>query len=59
MTLTLQNFENILAFQNKTHKNFSQTLNIMIDQWDEYSLLIQKIQRQQDLDNLAKAEVIK
>ena len=59
VTLTLQNLENIMLYQNKTRKNFSQTLNVMLDQWDEYSLVIQKAQEKQEKIDLKEAEVIK
>lgn len=59
VTLTLQNLENIMLYQHKTRKNFSQTLNIMLGEWDKFSIMIQKMQREQDIENLQKAEVIK
>lgn len=63
VTLKLQNLETIMFFQNKTRKNFSKTLNVIIEQWDEYSIMVQKVQEQRELDkevkNLKNAEVIK
>lgn len=59
VSLKIENLEVVIGYTNKTRKNFSQTLNIIIEEWDKYSLLIQKIKDQEYLKNLQKAEVIK
>jgi len=44
---------------NKTRKNFSQTLNIIIEEWDKYSIIIQRIKDENMIKELSKAEMIK
>jgi len=42
VTLKTGNIEIITGFMNKTKKNFSATLNIIIKQWDEISVMLMK-----------------
>jgi len=62
VSLKIKNIEIVQGFMHKTRRNFSQTVNIIIEQWDGYSLAMQKIQEdlsvQQKLDEIKKAEVI-
>jgi len=57
------NIEIIQGFQHKTRKNFSQTLNIIIEQWDKFSIEIQKFQEklkiEKQVKDIKKAKVIK
>ena len=59
VTLSLKNVEIIRGYMNKTRRNFSKTLNIIIQQWDSISLEIMKIQEKKGIDNVLKAKVIK
>jgi len=59
VTLTFNNLENVMLFQDRTHRNFSQTLNIIIEQWEKFRVIIEKLEAQEHLDKMQKAEVIK
>ncbi|GAH59263.1 unnamed protein product [marine sediment metagenome] len=62
-TFKLGNLELIQDFMYKTKKNFSVTLNVIIEQWDEFSIAIEKARRDQEtqkglehFDQLQKAK---
>lgn len=68
ISLKASNIEIIQGFMNKTKKNFSQTVNIIIKQWDDYSIFMLKYKRdretQKELDRFeemkkAKIEKVK
>jgi len=66
VTLQGQNIELVQQYMYKTRKNFSATLNIIIGEWDKFSIQIEAIKRaqqeQQDINILkqaAKAKVVK
>ncbi len=62
VTLKGKNIDNITDYMYKTRKNFSATLNIIIEQWDMYSIQIEKLKIQSEanqIEQLAKAKVIK
>lgn len=62
ITLKGKNIENITEYMYKTRKNFSATVNIIIEEWDEYSILIQNLKIEQEakkIEQAAKAKVIK
>ncbi len=46
-TFKLGNLETIHAFMYKTRKNFSATLNIIIEQWDDFSCELEKSKREE------------
>lgn len=57
--------EIINGYMNKTKKNFSATLNIMVEQWDEFSLVVLNLRKEQEtqkgldrFDEMKKATVI-
>ena len=57
VSLKLETVRIIQGFMNKTKKNFSQTVNIMIEQWDEFSIVIQEWKRQENVkENLKYLE---
>lgn len=65
VSLKASTIETISGFMNKTKKNFSETLNIIIRQWDEFSVMIMKMQQDQDsqknlkhFDEIKKAKAI-
>ena len=62
----MQNMILVQQYMHKTKRSFSKTLNIILEEWDRYSLEIAKLKRQaenQKMDEYAadikKAEVIK
>jgi hypothetical protein len=59
ITLKLSNLGVIAQYQNRTKKNFSQTLNIIIEEWDKYSLEVQKLKEKMHLETLRTAKVLK
>ncbi len=62
ITLKGENIETIQDFQYKTHKNFSATINIIVEEWDKYSIIVKKIlieKEAKELEAIAKAKVIK
>ena len=70
VSLKRETIEIINGFMNKTRANFSQTLNIIVEQWDEFSIELQKYQENQkrkkaelqanlEIKNLKSAKVIK
>ncbi|MCP4555946.1 MAG: hypothetical protein GY836_11030 [Herbaspirillum sp.] len=62
VTLKGKNIDNITDYMYKTRKNFSATLNIIIEQWDMYSIQIEKLKIQSEanqIEQLAKAKVLK
>jgi hypothetical protein len=48
VSLKLSNLTLIQDYMNKTRKGFSKTLNIMLKEWDKYSLQIQELERRQE-----------
>ena len=62
VSLKIKNIEVVQGFMHKTRRNFSQTMNIIIEQWDNYSVALQKLQEEQDvqqkLEDIKHAEVI-
>lgn len=58
VSLKAGNIQVIQGFQHKTQKNFSATLNIIIEQWDKMSVQIAKYERDLHMENLKQAEVI-
>ena len=66
VSLKADNIETITGFMNKTRKQFSATLNIIIEQWDEFSVAMQKLQdeaetqeRTDHFNKIQKAKPIK
>ena len=66
VSLKAGNVQIVQGYMNKTRRNFSQTLNIIIEQWDKFSVIIMKYERDKEtkkelkeLDDMQKAEVIK
>ena len=66
VSLKASNIQVIQGFQHKTKKNFSATMNLIIEQWDKFSLIIAKYEYDQEtkanLDQFDKqraAKVIK
>ena len=53
-----RNVQLVINHMNKTKRNFSQTLNIILDEWDKFSLIIQKWNEQQHIDNIKQAKII-
>lgn len=60
------NFLIVQGYMNKTRKNFSQTVNKIIEEWDKFSIMIEKYKRQQLKDqtteygnDLKSAKVVK
>lgn len=58
--------QTITGYQNKTRKDFSKTLCIIVREWDKFSVLIQKLKREHlekqtegHLKDLQNAKVIK
>lgn len=57
VSLKQKNFSIVAGYMNRTKKNFSATLNIIIEQWDEFSILVQKMrekQRNKEIQDLKK-----
>jgi hypothetical protein len=59
VTLQLDNIQIVQGYMNRTRRNFSQTLNIIISEWDNFSIEINKIRANLQSDELKKAEVVK
>jgi len=59
VSLKLKNLGVVAGYQNKTRRNFSRTLNIIIEEWDKFSLELQKLKEKQHLDNVRNAKVLK
>jgi len=66
VTLTMENIQLITNHMRRTRRNFSQTLNIMLQEWDGVTLQIMKMKREQEtkrdlnyLEAVSKAKVIK
>lgn len=60
------NIQIVQEYMNKTKKNFSQTVNIILQEWDTFSIIIMKWKQEQatidglkHIDDMKKAEVIK
>lgn len=51
ITLKAGNIEVITGFMNKTKKNFSATVNIIIEEWDTFSILMMKLKEEQETKN--------
>ena len=58
VSLSMQNIDIIEGYQKKTRKNFSQTLNIVLQEWDKFSIMIMRLKQQQQVENMKKAEII-
>jgi len=48
VTLSFSSIEIIQGYQYKTRKNFSKTLDIIIKEWDNLSIAINKLQKEQE-----------
>jgi len=63
VTLTIGAIEIVNGYTNRTKRNFSQTMDIIIKQWDKISIefkkLKQDIEEQKKVEDLKKAKVIK
>jgi len=57
--LKLRNVLLIQQYMNKTKRNFSKTLNIIIEEWDHFSLELEKLRRQAEFQQVKVAKVIK
>ena len=61
--LKLRNLVLIQQYMFKTKRNFSKTLNIIIEEWDRFSLEIEKMKREMEvtaeIEKQKSAEVIK
>jgi len=62
-TFKSENLEIVQGFMYKTKKNFSVTMNIIIEQWDEFSVAMMKLKEEQEtkkgldhIDEIKKAE---
>ena len=59
ITLKARNIETIEGYMNKSRRNFSQTINIIIEQWDRFSIEMLRMQRTEKVKGLTEAKVIK
>lgn len=60
VSLRQENIYTVQGFMNKTKKNFSQTLNIIIEEWDKFSIIVQQIkdkQKQQEIEKEKENEI--
>ena len=60
--LKLQNLVLVQQYMFKTKRNFSKTLNIIIEEWDKFSIEIERLKRETDLkklDEFNEAKVVK
>lgn len=48
ITLKVGNIEVITGFMNKTKKNFSATVNIIVEEWDRFSIMMMKLKEEQE-----------
>ena len=65
VTLEIDNIHTVMNYTYKTRRNFSQTLNIIIEEWDKFSILIEKLKQKQKqeqdfkyLDELKNGKVV-
>lgn len=49
--LKLQNLVLVQQYMFKTRRNFSKTLNIIIEEWDKFSIDIEKLKRQMEVNS--------
>lgn len=49
VSLKAGTIEIISGFMNKTKKNFSETLNIIVRQWDEFSVMFMKMKQDSEI----------
>ena len=66
LSLTQATIDAVNGYMNKTRQNFSKTLNIIVKEWDEFSIALEKYKRAQleqqtttHLNNIKKAQVVK
>lgn len=66
VTLTLEAIEVVNGYMNRTRKNFSQTLDIIVKEWDNISVQLEKVRKEKELkqnlqylDDISKAKVVK
>ena len=53
-----RNINTIQNYMVKTSKNFSQTVNMIIEEWDKYGFIMRQFQKQQELEKLEKAKIV-
>ena len=56
VTFTLENIALVRDYMNKTRKNFSQTVNIMLQDWDKITIEIAK-HRRDIIESIADKEI--
>lgn len=49
VTLTMESIEIVLGYSNRTKKNFSKTLDIIVKEWDNISLALARLQEKERL----------
>lgn len=66
VSLKASNIDIINGFMNKTKTTFSGTLNIIVEQWDKFSIIIMQYEKNKEtkkelnkLDEMKEAKVIK
>ena len=54
VSLTNEAIAIINGYMHKTRRNFSQTLNIIVQEWDNFSIAIEKYKRKQEAETFTK-----
>jgi len=53
VSLTNKAISTVSGYQNRTKRNFSQTLNIIIDEWDTFSIELMKFKARKEANDKA------
>lgn len=59
VSLNTKTFGIVAGYMNKTRLSFSKTLNLILLEWDELTLEIQRIKRDRELMGVKNAKTIK
>jgi len=58
VTLSMDAIEVIQGYMHRTQMNFSQTTDVIVKQWDRFSLAMEKAQKIKEIEELKQAKVL-
>ena len=58
VTLSMEAIEVIQGYMHRTQMNFSQTTDVIVKQWDRFSLAMEKAQKIKEIEELKQAKVL-
>jgi len=53
-----KNFNIVVNYMNKTKRSFSETINIILEEWNKYGIVMRQYQKQEELKQMEAAKTI-